>query len=108
VKKKTLTLNLIENFEKSAGDMSADLSEKLTAIKERLHALSEEEVQQYDGAVTIPAADQPHNDNDPLEMLYQCYSDIERTAYTGEPNEELHRVVQQMRGLFDAPDRYFP
>jgi hypothetical protein len=106
-KKETL-LNMIQTFEAYADQPPADLMNQLQSIRTKLETLSNEEIEMLDGPTTTPAGDKHFDPSNPIIMLHSAYSEMEKFAYTGEKDEELNHVIQQMRGFYDIPDRHFP
>lgn len=81
--KKQTMLRIIEQFQKQADHPPAEISESLKKIKEKLESMSSYEVELLDGPVSTPAQKQPSEENNPVYMLYNTYSDIEEFAYSG-------------------------
>ncbi len=106
--KKDLMLHIVEICMNHSEEMPSDLKSKLEKIREGVQSSSDEEIEKIDGVVTEPASEQEYNPNHPVMMLLDTYSDIEKFAFTGEKDKELYSAVDQLRGLFDIPDRYFP
>ncbi|MFD1738926.1 hypothetical protein ACFSCX_20650 [Bacillus salitolerans] len=106
--KKEMLLHMINRFTEHATTAPRELLEELHQIKRNLDQLSNEAIEMLDGPTTIPAGDRKYDADNPLHLLYHTYGDMEKFAYTGEKDEDLYHVIQQMRGFFDIPDRYFP
>jgi hypothetical protein len=107
-KKETL-LYLINQFEENAKHAPEDLLSNLHTIKQQLESLSNEEIEMLDGPTTSPAGTDDVPSTNPVIMLHNAYSEMEKLAFTNDNNnEELNQVIHQMRGFYDIPERHFP
>jgi hypothetical protein len=106
--KKEKILAMIQRFQEYAEQAPSELMSELESIRAKLESLSNEEIEMLDGPSTTPAGEKEYNPANPVMRLAAAYSDMEKFAYTGDENEELYHVIQQMRGFYDIPDRYYP
>jgi hypothetical protein len=106
--KKEKILTMIGNFQAYAEDAPTELLTELESIRDDLEILSNEDIELLDGPTTTPAGEKKYDPSNPIMRLATAYSDMEKYAYTGDKNEELYHVIQEMRGLYDIPDRYYP
>ena len=107
--KKHHLLHVIQQIENHSTDLPLNLKQKLSQAKNKLNTLSKQEVETLDGAVNTPADKHSFEQNNPIYLLNEVYSDLERYYFTKNNRDpEMKHIIKQMRGLFDIPDRYFP
>jgi ABC-type transporter lipoprotein component MlaA len=107
--KKQYMIALIDQFVENADFVPGELSSKLNRIREQLASISEDELELIsNGAVVGTASEQDSTANNAYYQLREAYSQMEEMAYSGQPNETLHHVIQNLRGLYGISDRYFP
>lgn len=108
MEKKEMMLHIINVFTEHAQNAPEELLNKLNQVKYDLNQLTNEQIELLDGPSTVVAAEKPYDPTNPLEVLFDAYGEMEKFAYSGEKNQDLYSVIQQMRGFFDIPDRYYP
>lgn len=106
--KKDRMYSMIQDFLQHAPDAPPELRGKLEDIASSIEQYPAEEIEKIDGVVSHPAGQGPDVSQNPVNLLFQAYGDMEKYAYTGEKDRELYSVIQQMRGFYGIPDRYFP
>lgn len=98
---------MIQSFLQHAPDAPRELTKKLQKIEQSLDTIPEEELEKIDGVVTERSGVSMSETQNPVNLLYEAYSQMEEYAKQND-NDQLHQVINQMRGFYGIPDRYFP
>lgn len=108
--KKQLIQQIIDTFEQNAPPLPDSLKSKFSTIRRNIAAMPDDQFELKTNLVVTAAADkQPYDPDHTMYVLEEAYSEMEPIARNAYENQDaLHSVIEQLRGLLDTPERYFP
>lgn len=110
--KRLYIIETLQYFKNHADHLPDEVVSKLNHVLHHLENTTDTEMETvYDMVESRPASERGMEENHPLYLLEDLYSDLEKIAKSApiENNQdELLRAVTQLQGYLDIKDRYFP
>ncbi|GAA4710231.1 hypothetical protein [Brevibacillus fulvus] len=110
--KKQYLLSALQLFAQHADQMPPAVERKLQHAMQVIEAQTEASfADQYNMVVTQTADRQPLQEDHPLYLLQDLYSELEEVAKSHPDTKrqnELLSAVNRLRGFLEIPDRYYP
>jgi len=108
--RKSYLLNILENLEKNIGLFPSDLQQTIREVKKFVQDSPDETFYMTTNhVVSQPAGQQTFAPRYDLYQLTERYSELKRIAEQNQAaHPELLSAVNQLRGLFEASEGYFP